>query len=791
MRLSPSPNPSFARSFLSTVTLLALGQSAFAYEFTPPHAPSLPADLPENLTLIDSSTTANPASSSPGPKWDWYGPTNESTSNNDVHFSTIGEHHYIFGGWSKEESNVVSFNRVVIKNGAEIKNTYGGYSQNQNVERNIVEVFGKVHGEDSSVYGGASSTSGDALDNMVFVRNGGTVLGEIAGGEAQNGRAIGNVVVVAGNAVVAEGSINGGKGALEASNNSVFIYGQVGDSNQYHSVYGGHTTNDGGTSNGNMVYIGAGSFVDDQVFAAFAPRGTASENILVIEDAKVQGNAGAVDAFAKGVYTQGTGNELHLLGNAIVTGGAGAHFDGWQENATRGYDGLVHVRGTATVGSLSGFDHLVIELTDDNVQTAAITITNEHVVLYQQDPILDLKGVDILIDAEELSNPNQGARLLQVASESSDSLHLHLDEQTVFTDESSVFVDRTWKVDDAVVAEGGIEVDSVYIDSEGNIVSALNGTETILGERSINASTESNTLSESFLGTIAFVNQGAEFIADEGLRVMTTAAAPSKISTFGAVHGGSSRYETGSHVDVDGVTLATGAVTKVGNTTLAGFVEAGWASSESHVSGTEGDGDHDYYGFGAALRHTFENDFYLDASARFGWASTEFDGRYANANAQYDADGLYGSLHVGAGHVFTLNKTMDLDLYGRYVFTYLEGDSVRLETLERERFDMEDAVTHAFRIGARLTGVLHESVHWRAGLAYERVADGDAESDVIASGTRASLDVPTLEGNTGIMEVAITVRPKETSPWAVDFGLKGYVGDRQGVSGNASVVYSF
>ena len=71
------------------------------------------------------------------------------------------------------------------------------------------------------------------------------------------------------------------------------------------------------------------------------------------------------------------------------------------------------------------------------------------------------------------------------------------------------------------------------------------------------------------------------------------------------------------------------------------------------------------------------------------------------------------------------------------------------------------------------------------------VADGDAESDVIASGTRASLDVPTLEGTPGIMEVGITVRPKETSPWAVDFGLKGYVGDRQGVSGNASVVYSF
>lgn len=791
MRLSPSQNGSFARSLLSTATLLALGHSALAYEFTPPPAtPSLPTNLPDQNFLIDSSATANPGTSNPASNWEWYGPTSKTASNHDIHVSITSECHDVFGGWSNNDSTIASFNRVVIDESATIMNAYGGYSKNTNTERNIVEVFGRVSGEDSGIHGGSSSTKGDTLDNKVFVRSGGSVYGNVSGGHAQNGRATGNVVVVEENAVVAQGSINGGYGALEASNNSVFIFGKYGDPAQSHSLYGGQS-NTGGTCYDNTVYIGEGGLVEEEVFAAYAPRGTASDNILIIEDATVRGNAGAVNAYAGGVYTQGTGNELHLLGNAIVTGGAGAHFDGWQENQTRGFDGLVHIRGTATVGSLSGFDHLVIELTDDNVHTAAVTITNEHVVLYQQDPILDLKGVDILIDAEELSDPTQGARLLQVASESSDSLHLHLDEQTVFTDESSVFVDPIWKVDDAVVAEGGIEVDSVYIDSEGNIVSALNGTETILGERSITASTESKTLSESFLGTIAFVNQGAEFIADEGLRTMNATAAPGKVSAFGAVHGGSSRYETGSHVDVDGVTLATGAVTKVGNTTLAGFVEAGWASSESHVSGTKGDGDHDYYGFGAALRHTFENDFYLDASARFGWASTEFDGRYANASAQYDTDGLYGSLHVGAGHVFTLNETMDLDLYGRYVFTYLEGDSVRLETLERERFDMEDTVTHAFRIGARLTGVLHESVHWRAGLAYERVADGDAESDVIASGTRASLDVPTLEGNTGIMEVGITVRPKETSPWAVDFGLKGYVGDRQGVSGNASVVYSF
>ncbi len=740
--------------------------------------------------MIDSSATANPGTSNPASNWEWYGPTSKTASNHDIHVSITSECHDVFGGWSNNDSTIASFNRVVIDESATIMNAYGGYSKNTNTERNIVEVFGRVSGEDSGIHGGSSSTKGDTLDNKVFVRSGGSVYGNVSGGHAQNGRATGNVVVVEENAVVAQGSINGGYGALEASNNSVFIFGKYGDPAQSHSLYGGQS-NTGGTCYDNTVYIGEGGLVEEEVFAAYAPLGTASDNILIIEDATVRGNAGAVNAYAGGVYTQGTGNELHLLGNAIVTGGAGAHFDGWQENQTHGFDGLVHIRGTATVGSLSGFDHLVIELTDDNVHTAAVTITNEHVVIYESDPVLDLTGVDTLIDADALSDSAQGARLLQVTSESSDTLRLLLDEQTVFTDESSVFVDRAWILDETIVAEGEIEVDSVYVDPEGNIVSALRGTETILGQRTVTAATESKTLSESFLGTIAFLNQGAEFIADEGLRAMTASASPGKVSAFGAVHGGSSRYKSGSHVDVDGVTLSTGVVTKVGGTTLAAFLEAGWASSESHVSGTKGDGDHDNCGFGAAFRHTFANAFYFDGSARFGRASTKFDGRYANANARYDADGLYGSLHVGAGYVFTLNDMMDLDLYSRYVFTYLEGDTVHLDSPEREKFDMDDTVTHAFRIGARLTGDLHESVHWRVGLAYERVADGDADSDVIASGTRASLDVPTLEGNTGIVETGITMRPKEKSPWSVDFGLKGYVGDRQGISGNASVVYSF
>ena len=141
--------------------------------------------------------------------------------------------------------------------------------------------------------------------------------------------------------------------------------------------------------------------------------------------------------------------------------------------------------------------------------------------------------------------------------------------------------------------------------------------------------------------------------------------------------------------------------------------------------------------------------------------------------------------------MFDMTEKTDLDVYGRYVLTYLEGDTTSLGTSDGEKFDMDDTVTHAFRVGTRITGTISESVGWRFGLAYEHVADGDAESYVIAPGARTSLEVPTLEGDTGIIEAGISMRSDETNPWSANIGLKGYVGDREGVAGNASIVYSF
>lgn len=514
--------------------------------------------------------------------------------------------------------------------------------------------------------------------------------------------------------------------------------------------------------------------------------------MLIIENATVEGNAGAVDAHVRdvegSVYTTGSNNELHLIGNAVVVKGAGANFDGWQDNKCRGYDGLVHVRGTASVGSLSGFDRLIVELTEDNVQTAAITITNQHEVIYQEDPILDLTDVSTVINGDTLKDPTQGAVLITSQNE---SLRVLVNEGTSFSDETSVFVDKAWNVNQEVVEAGGIDIDTVYIDSAGNIMTSHNGADTALGQKSVKASNESHTLSSSFLGTIAFLNQGAEFIADEGIRAMVDAVGTDRSAVFGAMHGSTSRYKTGSHVDVNGVTLATGVATKTGGLTWAGFFEAGWAQSDSEVGAASGDGDHDYYGLGTAMRYTFETPFYLDASARLGWATTDFSGRYQTDQARYDADSFYASLHMGLGWIYSISESLNLDVYGRYILTYLHGDEVDLGTKNNEELGMDDTTTHAFRVGFRLNGIFSEQATWRVGLAYEHVADGDAESDVHSLEDIVALDDPSLEGDTGILDLGFVFRPSPTNPWSMKVGLKGYVGDREGVSGNAILTYTF
>lgn len=476
------------------------------------------------------------------------------------------------------------------------------------------------------------------------------------------------------------------------------------------------------------------------------------------------------DVYGTGIVASGDvsariNNQTIVLDNATVVGGV---YDVSIKNGTSTRSGndveltnsRLQLSGINEVGSISGFDTIGLNVTQDNIDQAVLTVTQAAEGQTKFD------GVTIEIASDDFLESSDTYQLINVEGGKYTFKDLTVKE-------SHTFIETTYTADGDVVLGNGEN-----LTSENDL----------FNNKTVKATESSKTLAESLLGTVAFVNQGAEFIAEEGIAAVVDAAKLGEVTAFGVMQGGSTHYNTGSYVDVDGVTFMAGAGLRVNpNWTMAGFVEAGWANSASHVEGTRGDGDHEYFGVGFATRYQTDGVLYVDGSLRAGRATTEFAGRYGQDSASYDAKSLYMSAHVGLGALWDLNESLKLDTYARYMVTYLDDDDVDLNNRYNDKLDLDSTVTHAVRAGARLLGDFNDYASWKVGAAYEHVFDGDAESAV----NSFSLDVPSLEGDTGVFELGMRIRPSLESNWAVDLGAKGYVGDREGVTGNMTVRYSF
>lgn len=530
--------------------------------------------------------------------------------------------------------------------------------------------------------------------------------------------------------------------------------------------------NDGGTftNENTVVSLLNNSEITDGYVAGTLVSLVDGGQVEINNQTVVVSNSTVDDVYGTGIVASGDvsariNNQTIVLDNATVVGGV-YDVSVKSETSTRGGNDVeltnsrLQLSGTNKVGSISGFDTIGLNVTEANKEKAVLTVTDADAGQMEFD------GVTIEIASDDFLESSNTYQLINVEGGT-----------YTFTDltvkESHTFIETTYTADGKVVL------------GDGNSLTSEND---LFNNKTVKATESSKTLAESLLGTIAFINQGAEFIADEGIAAMVDAAKLGEVTAFGVMQGGSTHYNTGSYVDVDGVTFMAGAGLRINpNWTMAGFVEAGWANSASHVEGTRGDGDHEYFGVGFATRYQTDGVLYVDGSLRAGRATTEFAGRYGQDSASYDAKSLYMSAHVGLGALWDLNESLKLDTYARYMVTYLDDDDVDLNNRYNDKLELDSTVTHAVRAGARLLGDFNDYASWKVGAAYEHVFDGDAESAV----NSFSLDVPSLEGDTGVFELGLRIRPSLESNWAVDLGAKGYVGDREGVTGNMTVRYSF
>lgn len=491
---------------------------------------------------------------------------------------------------------------------------------------------------------------------------------------------------------------------------------------------------------GNTVILTEGTVVDGDVMAV------------------VGANAGSM-RFLGSDYSSVYSNNRVVMNNATVTGAvSGMSSDSGSlpvDMQTAG--NTLVLAGHNEAGTIAGFETLDLTLSEQNKTQSVLTLTHGESTL--SDATIVIRGADVL---------EQGKLI-----EAIDNARLSVTDATV--ELRGTFIKKVAQNVDFTVESG--EDNALTTDSD------------VLASAKVQATESASSLSESLLGTAAFVRQGAEFVADDGLATMEFAARSKQgLNAFAVMQGSSMHYDALSGVDVSGFTLLAGAAVQQGNLTFASFVESGWGNSEGDIA--KNSTDLSYFGVGLAARYRFESGFYGEGAVRLGRASSDFAASFVEDGdrARYESDIFYTTMHMAAGYELPLNDFVTADMYARYTFSFLDNDSVDLNDAAQSRAELDSVVSHALRIGARVKGGFTDAVNWKAGIAYEHMFDGAAGGTVDG----VSITEAEMDGGSVIGELGVSVKPGSgTGPWTLQFALKGYLGEREGVSGNGMLVYSF
>ena len=307
---------------------------------------------------------------------------------------------------------------------------------------------------------------------------------------------------------------------------------------------------------------------------------------------------------------------------------------------------------------------------------------------------------------------------------------------------------------------------------------------------------------EGRTATLAFVNQGADLILNQGFgsALASTKGSGLQFSTFAAGSGGWSRYKTGSHVDVSGASILAGIAigndVSLGRLTAGLFFEGGWGSynsynSFSNYASVKGDGDTSYYGVGILGRFDVKSGAlagaYVDASARLGRADTDFsssDIRYNGNKASFDSGSMYFGAHAGMGYQWRFSEKAMLDLSGKFIWTRQNSDNV---DVQGDKMRFKDADSLRTRLGGRFSYAVYDYATLYVGAAWEHEFDGKAK----ASFQGQQLAAPEIKGSTGIFDLGLSISPVSNKNLSFEAGVQGYAGKRRGVTGNVAVKYAF
>lgn len=646
----------------------------------------------------------------------------------------------VYGGASTK-NGIAEYNSVTVSGGTINMLATGGVSMD-NVARynNVTVTGGTIKG---SIYGGMSGIN--AIENKVMI-SGGNIGGDVFGAESKaESSATGNEVIISGTptfesaygtniygASTFDGEITGNK--VTISGRPVFNFN---DPDKNIKIYGGYVDNAGNVT-GNSVEING-----DMNFT---------------ESLEIYGGYGGTGAV--------TGNSVTISGRPIFAADS-VIYGGYSASGGEVSGNILNIKSTGiTVSNIKNFDVYNFYL-PDTVQAGDVLLTVTGGSSNEQ---TDLKG----------SSVNVGITGSAPALKSGDNVTLLHNANGILADETTVYGKMTQGV--------SLEYDFTTVLQNGDSLVT-----TIIKS---GISDDTKSLVETQAAAVGFINSGADLLVSSGITSMSKVTSAEDNAIFGAMSGGSMRYDTGSHADVKGYNFALGmgkaVANNAGRLTFGPFVEYGYGDYTSYLdNGVRGDGKTKYYGVGVLARQDDKSGVYYEGSLRYGRMDADYasnDLGTAGVHSSYDSSSAYYGAHLGIGKVTGLNDTTKADVYAKLLYTHQNGDSVTLQGEGNgEVYDFDAVDSTRARVGARVSKAYSERGTGYVGLAYEYEFDGEARATVKGFSTPA----PSIKGSSGLVELGYILQPHGVNDPTINIGLQGWGGKKQGFTGNVDFVWTF
>ena len=645
----------------------------------------------------------------------------------------------VYGGASTK-NGIAEYNSVTVSGGTINMLATGGVSMD-NVARynNVTVTGGTIKG---SIYGGMSEIN--AIENKVMI-SGGNIGGDVCGAESKaESSATGNEVIISGTPTFesAYGTNIYGASTLdgEITGNKVTISGRpvfkFNDPDKNIKIYGGYVDRDGNVTGNSVEINGDMNFTEAlEIYGGYGGTGAVTGNSVTISGRPTF----AADSVIYGGYSvsgEVSGNILNIKSTGI------------------------------TVSNIKNFDVYNFYL-PDTVQADDVLLTVTGGSSHEQ---TDLKG----------SSVNVGITGSAPALKSGDNVTLLQNANGILADGTTVYGKMTQGV--------SLEYDFTTVLQNGDSLVT-----TIIKS---GISDDTKSLVETQAAAAGFINSGADMLVSSGITSMSKVTSAEDNAIFGAMSGGSMRYDTGSHADVKGYNFALGmgkaVANNAGRLTFGPFVEYGYGDYTSYLdNGVRGDGKTKYYGVGVLARQDNKSGVYYEGSLRYGRMDADYasnDLGTAGVHSSYYSSSAYYGAHLGIGKVTGLNDTTKADVYAKLLYTHQNGDSVTLQGEGNgEVYDFDAVDSTRARVGARVSKAYSERGTGYVGLAYEYEFDGEARATVKGFSTPA----PSIKGSSGLVELGYILQPQGVNDPTINIGLQGWGGKKQGFTGNVDFVWTF